>query len=331
MTPKYFFGVDISKLTLDIALLAPNGITSTFKIKNSKDDIKKFLTEIKKLHGFKYSEIFFCAEHMGVYADFLTNVLSSKKIDLCLESALQIKKSLGIQRGKSDSLDAIRIAEYAKKNHPTLKIWNQPRECIEQLKKLTTIRKRLVKVRAMLINEEKVSGYFLDRERNKELNLSYEKTLTAVNQDIEQIQIKIDSIINDDPRLSNLMAIITSVPCIGKVIASQIIISTNEFLNITTAKKFASYCGVAPYEWSSGTSLNRRHRVSFYANKELKANLHLAAMVSISRSNNNSLKDYYLRKQKEGKNNMLILNAIRNKLIHRIFACVSQNKLFSRV
>ncbi|WP_031530506.1 IS110 family transposase [Dyadobacter crusticola] len=331
MSVKYFFGVDISKLTVDIALIEVDGRISTFKIENSQEAIKKFLAERKREHGFKFREAFFCAENMGIYGDFLTKVLSAKKIAICLESALQIKKSLGIQRGKNDRLDAVRIAEYAKKNHTSLKIWNQPRECIEQLKKLTTIRKRLIKVRAILINEEKVSVYFLNSEVNKSLNSCYANTLDAINKDIEAIESKIDSVISGDQRLSNLTSIITSVPCVGKVIATQILTSTNEFLNISSAKQFASYCGVAPFEWSSGSSLNRRRRVSFFANKELKTNLHLAAMISISRSNNNSLKDYYQRKQKEGKNNMSILNAIRNKIIHRIFACVRDNKHFLRL
>jgi hypothetical protein len=34
------------------------------------------------------------------------------------------------------------------------------------------------------------------------------------------------------------------------------------------------------------------------------------------------LSDYFIRKVASGKNKMLILNAIRNKLVHRIFAVV---------
>ena len=45
---------------------------------------------------------------------------------------------------------------------------------------------------------------------------------------------------------------------------------------------------------------------------------------------NEELKNYYERKVKEGKNKMSIINAVRNKLIHRIFACVKQNREYQK-
>jgi transposase len=327
MEPKYFVGVDISKLTLDLALLHANYPIRSFKINNTEESFKEFLKEIKAEYGFKAREIFFCAENMGVYATNLTKVLSSKKINICLESPLQIKKSLGIQRGKNDKLDAIRIAEYAKKNYPALHVWGPPRDCIEKLKKLTTVRRRLIKIRTMLINEEKVKRYFLTPEANKSFNLYYEATLSAINQDVSRIDKAISETVFADEHLTRLTNLITSVPCVGPVLAFQIIISTNEFQTISSAKKFASYSGVAPFAWSSGSSVSRRSKVSGYANKEIKATLHLAAMNCLQQKDN-QLRLYYLRKQKEGKNNMSILNAVRNKLLHRIFACVISDQPF---
>jgi transposase len=328
MEPKIFVGVDLSKLTMDMAVLHVNIPARSFKIKNSEEAVKDFLKEIKSEYGFKAREIFFCAENMGVYATNLTKVLSSKKINLCLESALRLKRSMGIQRGKSDKLDAIRIAEYAKRNYKDLTVWAPPRECIDRLSKLTTLRRRLVKIRTMLKNEEKVKSYFLSSEVNKRFNLYYDATLNAVNQDIDGINKEILAIISADEHLSRLTRLITSVPCVGQVLASQIIIGTNEFQTISSARKFASYCGVAPFEWSSGSSVLRKPKVSGYANKEIKSTLHLAAMCSIQQADS-KLRLYYLRKKKEGKNNMSILNAVRNKILHRVFACVNSNLPFS--
>jgi transposase len=328
MEPKFFVGVDLSKLTMDLALLHRDMPVRSFKIDNTEEAVKNFLKEIKAEYGFKSREIVFCAENMGIYSDYLTKVLISKKINIYLESALQIQKSLGIRRGKSDKLDAVRIVEYARKNYPALKIWDPPRTCIEQLKKLTTIRKRLIKIKKMLTNEEKVRAHFLNADERKALSSCYERSLHSVIEDIKGIDDKMNKIVLLDERLSHLVALITSVPFIGKIIAFHIIISTNEFKNINSAKKFASYCGVAPFEWTSGTSLTGKPRVSVFANKEIKAYLHMAAMGSIRRPGNDFM-EYYVRKQKEGKNNMAILNALRNKLLHRIFACVNHNEFFT--
>ena len=42
------------------------------------------------------------------------------------------------------------------------------------------------------------------------------------------------------------------------------------------------------------------------------------------------LQDYYPRKVKEGKNKMLVLNAVRNKLIHRIYAVVERGEKYDK-
>jgi len=58
----------------------------------------------------------------------------------------------------------------------------------------------------------------------------------------------------------------------------------------------------------------------------MKTLLHMAALVAIRF--NHDIKNYYERKVAEGKNKILVLNAVRNKLIQRIFTCVKQNRLF---
>lgn len=179
----------------------------------------------------------------------------------------------------------------------------------------------------MLLSEGKIRLHFLKADERKAFDKLFEKSLSAINEDLIALRREMELIIEGDERLKSLVLIMKSVPCIGTVIATQIIIHTNEFKNINSAKKFASYCGIAPFDWTSGTSLKGKSKVSHIANKEMKASLHLAAMGCI-RQKGSELSDYYLRKQKEGKNNMAILNAMRNKLIHRIFACVKNNSVY---
>jgi transposase len=72
-----------------------------------------------------------------------------------------------------------------------------------------------------------------------------------------------------------------------------------------------------PFPNQSGVSI-KRDRVSKLANQKLKKLLHMAAMSCIRA--HGELKEYFIRKVKEGKNKMLVINAIRNKLVHRMFA-----------
>jgi len=40
------------------------------------------------------------------------------------------------------------------------------------------------------------------------------------------------------------------------------------------------------------------------------------------------LQDYYFRKISQGKTKMTALNAVRNKIIHRVFACIKKNEKY---
>jgi hypothetical protein len=68
--------------------------------------------------------------------------------------------------------------------------------------------------------------------------------------------------------------------------------------------------------------------VSHQANKGVKTLVHLAALTAIRY--NTDMKTYYDRKVNEGKNKMLVINAVRNKLVHRVFACVNQNRPYKK-
>ncbi|WP_229310869.1 hypothetical protein [Larkinella arboricola] len=69
--------------------------------------------------------------------------------------------------------------------------------------------------------------------------------------------------------------------------------------------------------------------MSHQARKRLKALFHLAAMAVIR--SKGELQTYYQRKVNEGKNKMLVLNAVRNKLVHRVFAVVRRGKNMTKI
>jgi transposase len=64
------------------------------------------------------------------------------------------------------------------------------------------------------------------------------------------------------------------------------------------------------------------------ADLSLKKLLHMAALSAIQCKG--EMKDYYSRKVDEGKNRMSVINAVRNKLITRVFVCINQNRDYKR-
>jgi transposase len=168
----------------------------------------------------------------------------------------------------------------------------------------------------------------LDKSIIRTLQHSTEQVVTVLKGQIKAIEAEIHQVIKEDENLERLNKIITSIDGVGFVTAAYVILTTGEFTTITDAKKFACYAGVVPFEHSSGTSYKTKARVSHKANKTMKKLLHLSAMSAIRMKGD--LYDYYQRKVAEGKNKMSVVNAIRNKLVLRIFACVKQNRTFEK-
>jgi transposase len=320
---KNFIGIDISKNTFDLALIKDNNpsLIISDEISNDHKGIAK-LEEFIKKQGLKMEETLFCMEHTGIYCRLLSHYLAERKYNVWLEMPVQIIRSLGVQRGKNDRIDAKRIAEYACLKKDKAVLWQPPREVVIQINDLLTLRDRLVESRKSLnqpIKEFKDAGF---KDTAKLIESRCIHTLKAIDKEIKQIEKDLDDLINKDSNLKKLYKLATSVPGIGKITAFTLIYFTDEFKLYLNAKQLACYCGVAPFEHTSGTSVKGKSRVSSFANKRLKKLLHLVALSCIS--SNRELSQYYKRKVSEGKNKMLVINAIRNKILQRLCAVIKR-------
>lgn len=324
----FFIGIDVSRNELDFAIQQGDRLLFHREIANQALAIRTFIKELSKLPGFVLGKAVFCMEHTGIYNNHLLQVLHKKKANMCLEAATQIRNSLGNIRGKNDKTDAIRIAGYAYDKRHKLSLWEPKREVVQQLAHLVATRSRLVTIKKQLKVPLKEHAAFSTGKVSKQSLQVCSHTLKAVDQDIIRADKAIQQLITNDARLSRLFTLVTSVSGVGKVTAAQVIITTNEFKTIRNPKKFACYSGVAPFSDDSGKVV-KKARVSHMANKKVKTLLHLSAMVAIQ--HNPDLKLFYERKvQQEKKNKMSVINAVRNKLILRIFACVNQNRPYEK-
>lgn len=323
MTFRNFIGIDISKGTFDFALLKDGDLSNPIsgETSNNPAGIVK-LEEFLKKQGLIMDETLFCMEHTGIYCRLLSHYLVENNYNVWLEMPIQIIRSLGIQRGKNDHVDAIRIAEYACLMKDKAVLWQPPREVVLQINDLLTLRDRLIESRKSLKQpiKELIDAGFKDVAKLIQSKCS--GTLRELGKEIEQIEKDLDKLINKDSNLKKLYKLATSVPGIGKITALTMLYFTNEFNLFTNANQLACYCGVAPFEHTSGTSIKGRSRVSSFANKRLKKLLHLVAMATIQCDK--QLSRYYQRKVSEGKNRMLVINAIRNKILHRLCAVINR-------
>lgn len=322
----YFIGTDVSRDKLDHAIMHGDELLFHRQTANELSAIGNFITELKQFEGFTVGKALFCMEDTGFYCNHMVTSLRKVKANFVSETSLKIRNSMGNVRNKSDKIDAVRIAEYAVRFKDKLTLWKPKRPVIEQLGHLNRLRERMVGLLVSIKTPLKEQSTFMKKTHCKRSESLCSTSLGAVKADVEKIDKAISEIVDSDESAKNLMKIITSIPAIGPVTALNIIIATNEFKSISTPKKFACYAGVAPFVKESG-KFKGKPRVSHMANKKLKSLLHLCAMVA--KKVIPEIAAYYKRKTMEGKNPMSVLNAIRNKLIIRIFACVNKNKIYT--
>lgn len=328
MDIRYFIGVDISKATLDWAVFDGKSVILQSQSANSEAGIKTALKLIKALPGFKLAESVCCMEHTGIYNDHLLSHLHKINLPIWLESSLQIKKAGGLQRGKTDAIDAQRIAEYAFRFRDQVHLWQPPRPVIQKLAALSALRQRLILVRQQLQQPISEQQGFIEKALHKQLAKNCRASLNAIEADLANADEQINKLIEQDDRLKQLFEWITSVPGVGSATATEVIVATDEFKAIRDPKKLACHAGVAPFEYKSGSTVRGKTRVSQHARLRLKSLFHLGSMSAIRMKG--ELQDYYQRKVKEGKNKMLVLNAVRNKLIHRVCSVVHRGQKYDK-
>jgi transposase len=325
MEYKWYLGIDISKRNLDIVIFQKDKMKKSphIRIDNSALGFEHLLLWFEE-QSVILKETLVCMEHTGVYGA-RTVAFLSEKTTCCVESPLHIKRSLGLVRGKNDKADAYQISRFCYLHREELKPVKIASDVSIKLKNLLNERDRLVKSRQVdrtIVNE-------FDNEDNKSSIIRAKKRILSLSEDIKEIQEEMETTIHLDHEMEVNYKLVKSVVGIGLVNAVTFILYTNNFTTITDARKYAAYSGVAPFEHTSGSSIRGRTKVSKLANQKIKVNLTNGARSAII--NDPELKLYYCRKKEEGKDHGTVMNAVKFKLISRVFATVKRGTPFVKL
>jgi len=313
-------GIDVSKETLDV-IIHTAGLISQFE--NSAKGYKMLSKWVMKNVTYPIENLLFAFEHTGLYSFPLSVFLSENGYSFIMIPGLEMKRSLGLKRGKSDKIDAKTIALYAFRRKEEVSPYQLPSEELSELRRLLSLRERLVKHRAGYQASLKENERFLKKSDSPLFFEVHKKVISELNKQIVKIEKELDDLIKRDDQMKNMYDLITSIDGVGPQTAMFMIAFTNAFTLFKDWRKFASYSGVAPFPYQSGTSIKGRTKVSHLANKKFKSLLSNCAASSIL--SNPEMKAYYTKRLREGKHKMSTLNIIRNKLLARIFAVINRN------
>ena len=319
---KIIIGIDISKEKIDASAIdVRNSQLGVQKLdyqafENRPLGFRRMLVWARHLvKGVSLKDILFCCETTGAYDRSLCDYLFAKELDIWRDSALQIKKSSGLRKGKDDKSDSLAIAEYAMRHMDKAVCYVSPSENVRELKALLLYRRKLEQEKT----SKKVRVAELKATAAKSKSVSFilrdaQKSIRALEKSIKECEKQILELYERDEELKRSYKHLVSIKGVGIVNASAMIAYTNNFRNITTSRKLASYYGIAPFREMSGTSVDRKAEVKCYSCSMIRAYLTQAAQWTIKE--NGIYREYYLRMNAKGKCYGVILNNVKNKLLH---------------
>ena len=324
----YFIGIDVSKEKLDATLIhyeSESDIEQQLAyttVENNPKGFRSLVSWSKKNagRGVKTDTMLFCCETTGGYDRALCDWLYDNGLNIWRESALQIKRSMGLRKGKDDKADSEMIAYYALRFRSQATLYKPLDGNMRSLRDLFLYRQSLVADRQAKMVSSKEKQHI--SSKSKVDNFIYrdaQKGIDILTKSIKKCECRMLEIIKEDEEMYRNYLHLISCKGVGLITSVMLIIYTDNFKS-WNAKKMASYCGIAPFYESSGSSVFHKANTSGYSNRRLKGILTQAARSAITY--NPTLRQYYLRMKAQGKPYGVILNNVNNKLVHILFSLV---------
>jgi len=327
---KFSIGIDISKEKINICLRSGMKNVHEDESANNISAIKRHVRKCLKDFGISVGEIVVCAEFTGRYIYPLVCACHEMGLFLWMEDPTRIRHSFGIMRGKDDRIDARRIAEYAERFQDKAVAYGMPDKTLSSIKELLSDRDMLLEDRKRYHTQLHDQKNFMDADDYSRKKRMWESVIKTIDRQLEFVGEELDRLVASDDKIKEQVRLLKTVDGVGDIVALYMVVATMGFTKFKNPRQFYCYAGLAPFKYTSGKSIHSRAKVSQRANKGVKSILHLAAVSVATRVKGSDMNLYYERKKAEGKHSMSILNAVRAKLVSRMFAVVRRNSDYIR-
>ena len=313
-----FYGIDVSKDTLDIFRLTSSGQNGRKnRIDNSSASIEEWIGTLSKAASF-------CVlEATGTYSSRLVYLLDKHRIQFAVADPSKSKsfmEALGVSN-KTDERAAHCLALMGKTLD--LRPYKMPSMERQKRKQLQTAHNAMLKQRRMLKNQLHALEQLPFVERTA--RSAYEQILEAVEGQIGQIGEQLASL-EEDEEYRAVKAIVRSVVGIGETTAHAMMLAADCFRDFPTVGELAKYFGLTPNSHYSGTSVRKRGRISKVGAPYVRSLLYMCTRSAIRY--NNACRALYQRLRQKGKPHKVAAVAVMHKLVKQVFACVKSKAQF---
>ena len=313
-----FAGIDVSKATLDACLLTPDGRTREAAFGNDARGHAALIAWADRHAGGR--GLHFCLEATGPYSEAPATHLADAGRRVSVVNPTRVKYA-GLARGrgnKTDRADARLIAEYARREQPAA--WQPPTAEVRELQGLV---RRLDDLAELTAREK---GRLASPALTVAVRKSVERTVRVLEKEAAKLRTAADELVAATAALAADRDLLESIPGIGRQTATTILAELPAIDRLPSAESAAAYCGLAPTEFASGTSVKKRTRLSKAGNPRLRKALFLPTQTAVRF--NPLLKGFFDRLVAAGKPKMQAIGACMRKLVMVCYGVLKNRQPF---
>jgi len=202
--------------------------------------------------------------------------------------------------------------------------WKRPKKIYKELQQLTRERSQVVDERVIVKNQ--LHAEKTEAEPNKSSLKRLKSRIKFLSNQEKEIKLEIQMIVNSDANLKKEVKNICTIPGVGILTAVIVLAETNGFELVRNKKQLTSYAGLDVRQKQSGTSVNKKARISKQGNRNLRKSLHLPSLSAVKY--NKEHKELYARLVAKSGIKMKGLIAVQRKLLELIYVIYKNQKGF---
>jgi transposase len=266
-----------------------------------------------------------CLESTGVYGLDLALALERAGFEVMVANPRAVRHfaTAMMQRSKNDRLDPVVLLEFAIRM--PFQAWVAPGQPALELHALARRLEALTEIQAA----EKSRLHAVDATDTTPaaLRRDLERSLRSIRRAIARLSGEAVKIIDRDPGLKlRFDLLISAHGSIAATSAIQILAELAVAPPDLDVRQQVAYAGLDPREYSSGTSVHKKVRISKHGNAHLRRALYMPALVAIRRQPN--LRAFYQHLRDRGKPKLVALIAVMRKLLHAIYGMFKHRQPF---
>jgi len=314
----HFAGIDVSKDTLDACLILPAGRAKESSFGNDARGHAALLAWADR-HA-RGAAVHFCMEATGPYSEAPATFLADAGRHVSVVNPTRVKYA-GLARGrgnKTDKADARLIAQYAQREQPPA--WQPPSPEVRQLQGLVRRIDDLVEMAA------REKGRLASPALTPAVRKSVARTVRLLEKETARLRADADELVEATPALKADRALLESIPGVGRQTATTVLAELPAVERLPSAQSAAAYCGLSPREYTSGTSVRKKTRLSKAGNPRLRKALFLPTQTAVRF--NPLLRGFFQRLVAAGKPRMQAIGACMRKLVMICYGVLKNRKPF---